>query len=207
MTVSLRHWTLPLILSLIALGITALGDTGREALQYIGNHSDRLDVSYRWVTGHFTHIGWRHTGLNLMGLFSIWVMYGTVLRSRIVILFCLICAFGISLGFHLLSPNTAYYVGLSGVLHGLLALVAVYSLFLPYFGHSLALAPQVKWEEVIVILGLWAKIAYEQFVGAVPMTAALAGDTVVIQAHLYGACIGTVFAALLFMRSALRSKA
>ena len=56
-------------------------------------------------------------------------------------------------------------------------------------------------EDAFLFFGLWGKIIYEQTLGAVPMTAALAGDTVVIDAHLFGALVGTVFAFLIQMMS------
>ncbi len=192
---TLAQFRLPLAVSLVVIVIAVFGDTGREALQY--QHGGEV---YRWLTGHFTHIGWRHVGLNLMGLFGVWALYYRVMSEARWIIFLLICPLSISIGFNLFSADTTYYVGLSGVLHGMLAAALTLTLFrsIPQNGFKSTLTQ--KWEEIIVLMGLWGKVAYEQIIGAVPLTAAMAGDAVVVDSHLYGAVIGTAFAVLLTLR-------
>ena len=80
----------------------------------------------------------------------------------------------------------------------MLALGAGYNLFMYFF---LKASPHphenLPVEDLIVLTGLCAKLIYESFIGGVPFTASLAGDSVVTQAHLYGAVIGLCFAATL----------
>jgi len=196
MKANYRHWALPLILSFIVIVIMAFGDTARENLQYI--RLGDFTPNYRWLTGHFTHIGWRHTVLNIAGLLSIWIIYGKSLSLFKWSIFIPFCALTISLGFYLFSPTILYYVGLSGVLHGMLALGAGYNLFM-YFSLKASPHPHenLPVEDLIVLTGLCAKLIYEFFIGGVPFTASLAGDSVVTQAHLYGAVIGLCFATTL----------
>ena len=44
------------------------------------------------------------------------------------------------------------------------------------------------------LIGVVCKLAYEQSVGAVPLTATSSGGPVVVNAHFYGAIIGTMCA-------------
>ncbi len=207
MKISVRHWILPLVVSLICLVIAFTGEAGRLALRYVGAEQvfQSGGISYRWLTGHYTHLGWRHVGLNLLGLVSIWIMYGRVISPRAWLVFLLICPLGISLGLSFVSPQTTYYVGLSGVLHGILAAAVTRMVLTPIHGQATN-AARFRWEDMIVLIGLWGKIAYEQMIGSVPLTAALSGGAVVVDAHLYGACIGTCFAGLFAAKRRLTLK-
>jgi len=196
MNLSIRYWSLPLVITFACIVIASIGEVGREALQYLGPGAvfDFHDVSYRWISGHFTHAGWGHVGLNVLGLLSIWMLYGRIIGAKTWFFFLLLCAVGISLGFSFLSPKIGYYVGLSGVLHGMLAMAATLSLLCQNGRSAQEVSKILRWEEGLIIIGLWAKIMYEQTLGAVPLTESLSGDKVVVNAHLYGACFGTFFA-------------
>jgi hypothetical protein len=77
-----------------------------------------------------------------------------------------------------LDPSVLWYVGLSGVLHGLVA--------------AGALALVVRRQALGAVLGvcLGAKLVFEQIVGPVPFTAESVGGPVVVAAHLYGSAGG-----------------
>jgi uncharacterized membrane protein len=92
-----------------------------------------------------------------------------------------VTAVAISVGLYLLDPDTQWYMGLSGVLHGLVACGAAKMLTTRTFGLGGALAA-----------GLGLKLAWEQVYGPVPLTAASVGGAVVVAAHLYGAVAGAV---------------
>ena len=71
----------------------------------------------------------------------------------------------------LFSPEVIWYVGLSGILHGLLAAIA--------------------WQRYpILLVLLMVKLGLEQLYGGLPATANLTGGAVIVDAHLYGAVIG-----------------
>ena len=78
----------------------------------------------------------------------------------------------------------AWYVGLSGVLHGLVA------------AGALALLLRREALGAVLALGLCAKLGYEQLAGPVPFTAESVGGPVVVAAHLYGAAGGFLAEAL-----------
>ena len=87
----------------------------------------------------------------------------------------------IDAGLWLCDSTVQWYVGSSGVLHGLMAAGA--------FAHLRRREPD-GW----VLLGLLvAKLVWEQRVGPLP----LAGGVVVVDAHLYGVIGGAAVAAFL----------
>jgi membrane associated rhomboid family serine protease len=90
-------------------------------------------------------------------------------------------------GLWFLDPDIRWYVGLSGLLHGLLAAGAI--------GGFRALPG----ESVVIGALIAAKVGYEQLVGPLPGSESTAGGAVVVNAHLYGALGGVLFA-LLFRR-------
>ena len=201
------RFVMPLALAFLTIAISGLGDYGRQTFEYLGpsNLHHTGGLSYRWLSGHFTHLSWSHTWLNLAGLMSIWVVYGRVITHKSWLAFIILCAFGISAGLHFLSPEVERYVGFSGVLHGMLALCAAYGM-MPNLKKRMWSRTSIKWEDAFVFFGLWCKVVYEQMLGAVPMTAAIAGDSVIVNAHLYGACLGTIFALLLIVKHRLDHK-
>jgi hypothetical protein len=89
---------------------------------------------------------------------------------------------GVDAGLWLLSSTTQWYVGSSGLLHGVLAAGAV--------AHLRSRQPD-GW---VLVLFLGGKLVYEQSAGALPLTA---GGAVIVDAHLYGAVAGALAALLL----------
>jgi rhomboid family GlyGly-CTERM serine protease len=187
-----RPWILllPAVIAIIALA--AAGEAGREMLRY--QRDAVLDQHQYWrlLTGHLVHGSWQHTWLNLAGLALVAALfrdtYSTIQWSGIA-LFSVAC---IDLGFLLLMPQLQWYLGLSGVLHGLLA------------------AGAVAWwrvEDRRLTLALWsillAKLAWEQWHGALP----LSGDlNVIVNAHLYGAVGGAIAGVVLVKRIPLPTR-
>jgi rhomboid family GlyGly-CTERM serine protease len=140
---------------------------------------------WRVLTGHLVHLTWNHLLLNLGGLALIWLLFGRHLTSAQWGIVIAASATGVSLGLMLLHPDLHWYVGLSGLLHGMFVAGALGGLFSGY---------RAEW----LLLGLVAvKLAWEQATGALPGTEELAGGFVVVDAHLYGAVTGLVVALLL----------
>jgi rhomboid family GlyGly-CTERM serine protease len=94
----------------------------------------------------------------------------------------LLSGLAIDAGLYWWSPEVAWYVGLSGILHGILAVGALQFAF----GRS--------WLGAALICGIVGKLAWEQRFGATPMSASLSGGPVVVDAHLYGALGGAIAA-------------
>ena len=178
----LRHWLMPLAVAVAAVLIEVSGDAGRELLRY-----DRFGVAggqwFRLLSGHITHLGWPHLLMNIAGLALVWVLVGkvyTVWQWLIVVLAALAV---IDFGFWLWLPQVHWYVGLSGLLHGLLA------------GGLIGLMRTNKLEAIALAAVLVVKLAYEALFGPLPGSEGTAGGAVVIEAHLLGA-VGGVAAGL-----------
>lgn len=138
---------------------------------------------WRLLTGNLVHLGWRHLALNIGALLlGIWVFYPA--RSPVGwILAQLVCSVSSGLGLYLLSPDVSWCVGMSGALHGLLIIGAL---------DWIRQGDRVGW----VLLMIWiTKLAWEQINGAVPLSTETIGAPVIIDAHLWGAAGGFLFAA------------
>lgn len=146
---------------------------------------------WRLITGHLLHLGAAHFLLNATGMVLAAALVGAQLRPLGWASVWLACALSVSAGLWFLQPGIDWYVGLSGVLHGLIVAGAVAGLG-DYRERLFAAA---------VLVAIVAKLAWEHWSGAMPGTAALAGGSVVTEAHLYGAVGGLLAGgAILAMR-------
>lgn len=170
---------LALLAMVVALLLPTLaGDAGRRLLRY-----DRAGLAkgewWRLVTGHFVHLDLRHALLNGAGLALMWALFERDYSPRewLIIVFAAIAA--IDTGLWLCDSTVLWYVGSSGVLHGVMA------------AGTLAHLRRGERDGAILAAFLVAKLAYEHWVGQLP----LSGSEVVVSAHLYGV-IGGAAAAL-----------
>ncbi len=135
---------------------------------------------WRLFTGNLAHTNDYHLMMNLGGLLAVWLLQGDEYHVRDFALVTLVSALGVSLGLYFLSPGVTWYVGLSGVLHGVFAWRVVTDLAARHqFGLALA-------------FGLILKLGLEQQFGAAENTEKLIGQAVIVDAHLYGALVGVV---------------
>jgi rhomboid family GlyGly-CTERM serine protease len=176
-------WIVPAALLGIALLFMLGGETAREWLRY-----DRVWISegesWRLLSGHLAHLGWSHFALNGAGLGLVWYLVGARYSSRVWVAIVGVSIATIDLGFWFFNPELHWYVGLSGLLHSLLAAGIVARLH-PFDAETAVLA-----------LLLVSKLAWEQFGGALPGSEVTSGGPVIVAAHLYGA-IGGVLGAVL----------
>ena len=163
-----------------------------ELLRY-----DRADIAagelWRFITGHFAHLGVPHLILNLAGLGVVWLLVGDRYSSRNWSLVIVVSLAVIDLGFWFLDAGLAWYVGMSGLLHGLLV------------AGILSRSGSVPAESIALGVVIAGKIAYEQMVGPLPGSETSAGGAVVVNAHLYGAIAGIIAAGLLRIPAARQS--
>lgn len=142
---------------------------------------------WRIFTAHVTHLGWSHLGLNLAGLALIWALFRRELAMPRWSATLAASAVGVSAGLWLFNPEVEWYVGLSGVLHGLFIAGVIASL---RNGH------RREWLLIFVMVG---KIISEQFIGPSPGSEELAGGPVIVDAHLYGAVSGALVSLLFYL--------
>jgi rhomboid family GlyGly-CTERM serine protease len=147
----------------------------------------RTGEYWRLLTGHTLHLGWIHLGLNLAGLVLILALFWREWRSGNFWFAFLISLLFVNLGLWFFSPEVRWYVGLSGVLHGLLMAGAILS-----FRHERGFA-------LAVMAVTSGKIAWEQISGSDTGTAALIGGQVIVDAHAYGFTGGILAGALLWL--------
>lgn len=178
------HWAFPCTIVIISAIIALVGDAGRELLAYKGDLF-RSGEFWRAISGHFTHLGWPHLLLNIFGLLGVWSLYGKIFNAASWAIIFLICSIGISFGFAIFDNDLQDYVGLSGVLHGAVAAGATFSILA-----TKADKANFPIESLFVLAALCLKIAYEQFIGSVPLTSEMSGGAVVINAHFYGGVLG-----------------
>jgi rhomboid family GlyGly-CTERM serine protease len=174
----LRSVSCPLAVTLICLTLNLIPDAWQLALQY--RHSAILDGElWRLFSGHLTHLNGAHLLMNLVGLWLIWLLFFLHERAGVLCLYRLpTLLIGTSLALLLLSPEVTWYRGLSGVLHGLLALALLRQSQAQPFAGGLLL--------VLFVV----KIAWEQASGPAPGSEAWIAGRVIVDAHLYGAILG-----------------
>ncbi len=181
MTSPYRHWLhrfqIPLILSALIIGLGLFGDTAQQALRY-----DRGAIQdgqwWRLLSAHLVHLGPSHLLMNLAGLWLVWLLVGPALSARNWLILLLADALTTGMALLILNPQLGWYVGLSGVLHGLLVAGAIADIRGGQRGAWLLLGAVVF------------KLGWEQMAGPLPGSEASAGGTVIVDAHLYGALGG-----------------
>jgi rhomboid family GlyGly-CTERM serine protease len=177
-------WLVPGIIALCALTLLLGGDSGREWLRY-----DRAGIAageiWRLLTGHLVHLGVSHAILNVAGLVLVWLLVGRAYRWNQWLWVMAGSLAAIDMGLWFGAPSLDWYVGLSGLLHGMLAAGIVAGLA-GRSGEALILAG--------VVVG---KLAWEQFAGPLPGSEATSGGAVIVDAHLYGVIGGALVAATL----------
>lgn len=158
------------------------GSAATQVLRY-----DRAAIAtgqwWRLLTAHIAHLGLHHAVLNTLGLAFLWALFVREWRPRDWVVIILVVTAAIDGGLWFRDPQLAWYVGVSGVLHGLMAAGVV-----AYVRRG----DPLGW---IMAALLAAKLAYEQFHGPLPFAGR--GVPVVVDAHLYGAAAGLLTGILL----------
>ncbi|CAM5211612.1 rhombosortase [Alishewanella longhuensis] len=147
---------------------------------------------WRLFSGHLLHSNLYHLLLNLAGLLVIMLLHAPLPHRLNLGWQILILGLATSLGLWLFSHQIDIYVGLSGVLHGILCFGAVLDIRQGYRSG------------VLILLGVAAKLAFEQYAGPDAELAAKIAAEVAIDAHLYGAISGVLLGLLLFNRTPRR---
>ncbi len=169
------------VLALVAAGIV-LG-LGEDAWRDLGRY-DRGGLMkgeyWRLVTGHLVHLSWGHVWLNLAALVVMAFLFDGLMSARDWIIATAVSALAIDAGLFFLEPEVAWYVGLSGSLHGITVVGAV---------AMLRAQPRIA---TVLLIGVAAKLAWEQTSGPIPLSEVTSGGAVLVDAHLYGAIGGAV---------------
>jgi rhomboid family GlyGly-CTERM serine protease len=181
-------WWIPLVVAVLSTVMQAMGwDT---LLRY---SREGLQQGEWWllITGNLVHLGWNHLILNLAGLVMVWWFYDDEFSLLEWLWIFVISGLFVTVGLYFLDPQLIWYVGLSGLLHGL------------FIAGGIRLLGRDTRFAVLLLLLFAAKLTWEQLFGSLPGTTDMAGGPVVVNAHLYGAIGGAVAALLLLARERL----
>jgi rhomboid family GlyGly-CTERM serine protease len=176
-----RGITLLALCGLLLLPVLA-GEAGREALRY-----DRAGLAagqwWRLLSAHIVHLDFDHAVLNSLGLVLMWALFAPDYRPRQWLVVVLGAIAAIDAGLWLRDSTVAWYVGSSGVLHGVMA------------AGTVAHLRRRDLDGWILAIFIVLKLIYEQTAGALPFSQSHAG--VVVDAHLFGALGGVAVGACL----------
>jgi rhomboid family GlyGly-CTERM serine protease len=178
------------LLALCALVVllALTGEAGRTLLRY-----DRAALAsgelWRLVTAHLVHLDLHlvhlylhHALLNCLGLLLMWVLFARDYPPRQWLFVVLASMAAIDAGLALWDSTLRWYVGSSGVLHGVMA------------AGTLAHLRRRERDGWLLAAFLLGKLLWEQGVGALPLSGS---DPVVVDAHLFGPAGGLAAAAFL----------
>jgi rhomboid family GlyGly-CTERM serine protease len=158
---------------------------------------DRAVISggeyYRLLTGHLLHLNGSHLAFNLAGFCLVLLISWDSLGAGAWIGAILICASGTGLALYYLNPDLRYYLGLSGLLHGLLIVVLLRT-------HYLTLALKV-----VGLLAVSVKLGVDLSSHGGIGIGKVIGGRVLPEAHLYGAISGLIASILFYFIKGLRS--
>jgi rhomboid family GlyGly-CTERM serine protease len=169
---------------LLLLLLTLSGEAGQALLRY--ERGALADGQWwRLLSAHVVHLDLRHALLNALGLALVWALFARDYSPKAWLAIVLGAIAAIDAGLWLGDSTVQWYVGSSGVLHGLMA------------AGALAHVRTGQRDGWLLAALLAAKLLYEQAVGALPLSGS---DPVVVDAHLYGVLGGAAVAAFLSPR-------
>lgn len=152
---------------------------------FIYNRTEMLSEPWRWWTASWVHVGWRHYMLNMLAFVLIVFIFP---HANIKSLSYCLAVFSplLALALYLLMPDIYAYAGLSGILHGIYAYIAL---------QSLMISKERKFA-LLVLVCIALKISWEKINGY-SETAQLIQAPVLIESHQIGLLIG-LLAGLIF---------
>jgi rhomboid family GlyGly-CTERM serine protease len=174
-----EHWRLPLIVSVVAVAIQWGGWSG--PLRYDASAISHGQV-WRLLTANLVHLGWVHLFRDVPAVFVIWFGFSHILSERGWILLFLVDGLAVTIGLYFFVPSVEWYVGLSGVLYGIVMCA------------GLLLLPTRPVLGAIMVIGTTVIVLYGVFVGPLAIQELKLGGKVIPKAHLFGLIGGVLFA-------------
>jgi rhomboid family GlyGly-CTERM serine protease len=180
------RYRLGLLAACALLLIPQLGGSAATNLLRYDRGSIAAGQWWRLLTAHIAHLGLHHALLNTLGLVFLWALFAREWKPLQWAVIVLVVTVAIDSGLWFRDPGITWYVGASGVLHGLMAAGVV-----AYVRRR----DPLGW----IMAGLLAaKLAYEHIQGPLPFAGR--GVPVVVDAHLYGVLGGLVSSIFLARR-------
>ena len=177
----MKHSPIPAALLGLSFGAMLSASFTMAPLRYQRNAI--LDGDWwRLLTAHFVHGSWGHWAFNAGGLMLIWAIFPQRFAQRSTLPLIAVIALSTSLALLILAPTVGWYLGMSALLHGLFVAWAIES------------ALERRHWAWLALMAISAKLAYEQVMGPLPGSVEAVGLPVLVDAHLYAALAGGVFA-------------
>ncbi|MGH8442218.1 MAG: rhombosortase [Nevskiaceae bacterium] len=174
-------WLPPAAVMALILLLAFGGDPARAVLRY-DSEAIAAGAWWRLLTGNFVHLGWWHLFLNEMGLLMLFLLCPEPLTWTVWVRRLVLIGLGMGAGLYCFVPNAHWYVGLSGVIHGLFVL---------------GLGRQIVAERDLIAAGclsfLVGKIAWELVAGVPVSDEAAIGGRVLVESHLYGSLSALIY--------------
>ena len=178
-----HRWLNWLFLWLLCLIIYAISAKNITVLDY--NRELIINGEYwRLISGNFNHTNIYHLLLNLGALAVIGGLHYRYYSSGAYTSLILLLSTGVGVGILWLSPSTQLYVGLSGILHGMIIVGAILDITKHYYSGY------------ILIIGTIIKVINEQLFNSPIEMSQLIDAKVLTEAHLYGLVTGLIIAPL-----------
>lgn len=174
-------WLPPLLVMSLILLLGLGGEPARLALRF---DRDAIEAGQWWrlLSGNFVHLGGWHLFLNEMGLLMLLLLCPERLSAAVWARRLVLVSLGMSGGLYFFVPATHWYVGMSGVIHGLFVL---------------GLGRQIVSSRDLIAAGCLAylvgKIAWEMVSGVPVSDEAAIGGTVLVESHLYGSLSALIY--------------
>jgi rhomboid family GlyGly-CTERM serine protease len=150
---------------------------------------------WRLFSGHFVHLSMSHLLGNALGIVLLAYIAGRSLNNLVGILLLAWCVVVVGIGLYGYADYLDYYVGLSGVLHGLLLVAPFVS---PFYSRAIA---------GCFLLVIVSKVVWEQSSWYDDMAmAGMIGGRVEVNAHLLGVIAGLVFLLVYYVHAYLQEK-
>lgn len=177
-------WAAPTVWAALAGLLWLVGDGARDALAF----SRPLIAQGEWwrlATCNFVHLGGWHLLLDVLGL----LLWAWLCRVRVGVagwLLRTIClALGVGLGLYLFVPGVVGYVGLSGMIYGLLALDLGRDAIVDRDGFA-----------AFCVAAIVARVAWAMSAPTPAWERALIGGDVIGAAHVCGMVAGMLYTAV-----------
>ncbi len=135
---------------------------------------------WRLITGHFLHTNFYHYIMNIIGLALLYMLHGEYVRPARFFGLTIVLCIMTSLCILWFSTDINWYVGLSGILHGIFAWGVIIDIKLK------------RKSGYLLLLGLLIKLVDEQLFSSSTFLSDLIQANVAVDAHLYGAIIGII---------------
>lgn len=149
---------------------------------------------WRLLTGQLIHYGAYHLAMNIIALLLCGYLLLRQFTLKVYATLLAACISGVGLGLYYGNTDLQFYAGFSGVLHGLI----VAGLILNW--------RDAPWIYALACLALLGKLLNEQGAGF-DTSHALLPVPVAVDAHLYGAASGLVFALIMLAVSRAQRRA